>query len=74
MIHHERLRPPSSDYPADDWNVVENRFRPEFLTQITALGNVITAPASAALRSIVWLPFTVTSFRSTDYRKKARSC
>jgi len=40
MIHHERLRPPSRDYPADDWNVVENRFRPEFLTRITlALGN-----------------------------------
>jgi alpha,alpha-trehalose phosphorylase len=35
MIHHERLRPPSRDYLADDWNVVENRFRPEFLTRIT---------------------------------------
>jgi hypothetical protein len=23
MIHHERLRPPSHDYPADEWNVIE---------------------------------------------------
>jgi alpha,alpha-trehalose phosphorylase len=42
MIHHERLRPPSGDYPADEWNVVEKRFHPEFLAQmetILALGN-----------------------------------
>jgi alpha,alpha-trehalose phosphorylase len=42
MIHHERLRPPSRDYPADEWNVVEKRFHPEFLAQmetILALGN-----------------------------------
>jgi alpha,alpha-trehalose phosphorylase len=42
MLHHERLRPPSRDYPADEWNVVENRFHPEFLAQmetILALGN-----------------------------------
>lgn len=42
MLHHERLRPPSRDYPADEWNVVEKRFHPEFLAQmetILALSN-----------------------------------
>jgi alpha,alpha-trehalose phosphorylase len=42
MIHHERLRPPSHDYPADEWNVVESGFHPEFMAQLEtmlALGN-----------------------------------
>jgi len=42
MLHHERLRPPSHDYPADEWNVIEKAFRPEFLAQsetMLALGN-----------------------------------
>src|SRR5262249_4397254 len=42
MLHHERLRPPSRDYPADEWNVIEKRFHPEFLAQLEtmlALGN-----------------------------------
>src|SRR5690348_15805570 len=42
MLHHERLRPPSHDYPADEWNVVEKTFNPEFLAQletVLALGN-----------------------------------
>src|SRR6516164_7443518 len=42
MIHHERLRPPSRDYPPDEWNVVEKAFHAEFLAQletILALGN-----------------------------------
>lgn len=42
MLHHERLRPPSHDYPADEWNLIEKRFHPEFLAQgetISALGN-----------------------------------
>jgi alpha,alpha-trehalose phosphorylase len=42
MLHHERLRPPSHDYPADEWNVIEKRFHPEFLAQLEtmlALGN-----------------------------------
>src|SRR5262249_27729230 len=42
MLHHERLRPPSRDYPADEWNVVEKQFHPEYLAQmetILALGN-----------------------------------
>jgi alpha,alpha-trehalose phosphorylase len=42
MLHHVRLRPPSDDYPADEWNVVEKRFHPEFLAQLEtmlALGN-----------------------------------
>jgi alpha,alpha-trehalose phosphorylase len=42
MLHHERLRPPSQDYPADEWNVIEKGFHPEFLAQsetMLALGN-----------------------------------
>src|SRR5215470_1812501 len=42
MLHHERLRPPPHDYPADEWNVIEKGFHPEFLAQletILALGN-----------------------------------
>jgi alpha,alpha-trehalose phosphorylase len=42
MLHHERLRPPSHDYPADEWNVIEKAFRPEFVAQsetMLALGN-----------------------------------
>ena len=42
MIHHERLKPPTRDYPADEWNIIEKGFHPEFLAQletILALGN-----------------------------------
>jgi alpha,alpha-trehalose phosphorylase len=42
MIHHERLKPPTRDYPADEWNIMEKEFHPEFLAQletILALGN-----------------------------------
>jgi alpha,alpha-trehalose phosphorylase len=42
MLHHERLNPPPHDYPADEWNIVEKRFHPEFLAQLEtmlALGN-----------------------------------
>ena len=42
MIRHEPIRPPSGDYPADEWNIIEKRFRPEFLAQMetmVALGN-----------------------------------
>jgi trehalose/maltose hydrolase-like predicted phosphorylase len=42
MLHHERLRPPSHVYPADEWSVVEEAFHPEFLAQLEsmlALGN-----------------------------------
>ncbi len=42
MLHHERLRPPSRDYPADEWAIIEKRFHPEFLAQsetMLALGN-----------------------------------
>lgn len=42
MLHHVRLRPPLDDYPADEWNVIEKSFRPEFLAQletVLALGN-----------------------------------
>ena len=37
MLHHERLRPPSHDYPADEWNVVEKAFHPEFLAQLETM-------------------------------------
>jgi alpha,alpha-trehalose phosphorylase len=42
MIHHVPLRPPSRDFPADEWNVIEKSFHPEFLAQmetVLALGN-----------------------------------
>jgi alpha,alpha-trehalose phosphorylase len=42
MLHHVRLRPPSHDYPADEWNIVEKTFNPEFLAQLEtmlAVGN-----------------------------------
>jgi alpha,alpha-trehalose phosphorylase len=42
MIHHKRLKPPPYDYPADEWNIIEKRFHPEFLAQsetMLALGN-----------------------------------
>jgi alpha,alpha-trehalose phosphorylase len=42
MIHHERLKPPTQDYPPHEWSVLETRFRPEFMAQmetILALGN-----------------------------------
>jgi alpha,alpha-trehalose phosphorylase len=42
MLHHERLRPPSHDYPADEWNIIEKEFHPEFMAQsetMLALGN-----------------------------------
>src|SRR5246127_5710814 len=42
MIHHERVRPPFREYPADEWNIVEKRFHPELLAQtetLAALGN-----------------------------------
>ena len=42
MIRHERLRPPFADYPADEWNIIEKRFNPEFLAQsetMAAVGN-----------------------------------
>src|SRR5215475_1113462 len=42
MIHHERLMLPHHDCPADEWNVIEKGFHPEFLAQfetMLALGN-----------------------------------
>src|SRR5215472_17305082 len=42
MIHHERLRPPPQEYPADEWHVIEQGFHPEFLAQLEtmlSLGN-----------------------------------
>jgi alpha,alpha-trehalose phosphorylase len=37
MLHHERLRPPAHDYPADEWNVIEKGFHPEFLAQLETM-------------------------------------
>jgi alpha,alpha-trehalose phosphorylase len=42
MIHHVPLRPAARDFPADEWNIIEKGFHPEFLAQletIMALGN-----------------------------------
>jgi len=42
MIHHVPLRPPSRDFPADEWSVIEKGFHPGFLAQLEtmmALGN-----------------------------------
>ncbi|HEY2527681.1 MAG TPA: glycosyl hydrolase family 65 protein [Xanthobacteraceae bacterium] len=42
MIHHKPLRPPSQDYPTDEWNVIEKGYHPEFLAQVEtmlAVGN-----------------------------------
>src|SRR6516165_9593467 len=42
MIHHTPLRPPAHDFPADEWNVIEKGFHPQFLGQLEtmlALGN-----------------------------------
>ena len=42
MIRHGPLRPPWDFYPADEWNVIEKGFHPQFLAQsetILALGN-----------------------------------
>jgi alpha,alpha-trehalose phosphorylase len=42
MIHHVPLRPPSHDFPADEWNIIEKGFHPEFMAQLEtmlALGN-----------------------------------
>jgi len=42
VIHHVPLRPPSHDFPADEWNIIEKGFHPEFMAQLEtmlALGN-----------------------------------
>ena len=42
MLHHVPHRPPFRDFPADEWNVIERGFHPEFAAQletILALGN-----------------------------------
>ena len=42
MLHHEPLRPPLEDYPPDEWNLIEQSFRPEYIAQmeaVLALGN-----------------------------------
>ena len=42
MLHHVPQRPPLRDFPADEWNIIERGFHPEFLAQletVLALGN-----------------------------------
>ncbi len=34
MLHHKHLRPRPRNYPADEWNVIEKGFHPEFLAQL----------------------------------------
>jgi alpha,alpha-trehalose phosphorylase len=37
MLHHERLKPPTQDYPPNAWNLIERNFHPEFIAQMEAL-------------------------------------
>src|SRR6516165_1686224 len=42
MLHHERVKPPTQDYPPDEWNLVEKNYRPEFAAQmetVLSIGN-----------------------------------
>ncbi|HEY2168499.1 MAG TPA: glycoside hydrolase family 65 protein, partial [Candidatus Angelobacter sp.] len=42
MLHHERLKPPTQDYPPNEWSILETNFRREFMAQmetVLALGN-----------------------------------
>ncbi len=42
MLHHVRLKPPSQDYPPDEWSMIERNLRSEFIAQmesVMALGN-----------------------------------
>ncbi|HEY2911816.1 MAG TPA: glycosyl hydrolase family 65 protein [Candidatus Angelobacter sp.] len=42
MLHHERLKPPTQDYPPNEWSILETNFRWEFMAQmetVLALGN-----------------------------------
>jgi alpha,alpha-trehalose phosphorylase len=42
MLHHQKLKPPTQDYPPQEWSVIETSFRPEFMAQmetVLALGN-----------------------------------
>jgi alpha,alpha-trehalose phosphorylase len=37
MLRRKPLRPPSRDYPADEWNIIEKGFHPEFLAQLETM-------------------------------------
>ena len=37
MLHHERLKPPTDDYPPNEWCLIEKHFRPEFMAQMESL-------------------------------------
>jgi hypothetical protein len=50
MLPQHRHWPPSRDYPADEWNVIEKDFHPEFLAQRIALSSPATPAAAAILR------------------------
>jgi len=42
MLHHERVKPPTQDYPPNEWSLIEKSFRPEFAAQmetVMALAN-----------------------------------
>ena len=34
MPHHERVTPPTQDYPPDQWCLIEKHYRPEFAAQM----------------------------------------
>jgi hypothetical protein len=57
MIHHERLRPPAADYPAEEWAVIEKRYHPEFVAQLEtmmALGNGYRECGAAQRKAHQW--------------------
>lgn len=42
MIHHERVTPPPSVYPPDEWNIIEKAYSPQFMEMtetVFAVGN-----------------------------------
>jgi len=42
MLHHQRLRPPSQDHPADERDLIERRFHPELLAQFETMPALIS--------------------------------
>jgi trehalose/maltose hydrolase-like predicted phosphorylase len=77
MLHHERLRPPIHDYPADEWNIVEKRFHPEFLAQsetMLALGNGYLGRLKGLLRVDYrrWLGSAIGTLSCVIYQRQGK--
>jgi hypothetical protein len=70
MIHHERLRPPLRDFPADEWNLVESGFHPEFALDALSLHGDLPPLHEPALNS--GLRDTRSTFRFTPPHRGGR--